>query len=281
MAAAEYEAAGVHVTEWAASGPTVLCLHGLTSTGAVWQMLAEHTGDARVIAPDLRGRGQSPNGPGGLRGHARDVHRLADELGLDDIVLVGHSMGAFLAPLVARDLGERIARVVLVDGGLPPALPWFMRRAVVRATFNQSIKRRERQWSSPDAYATEVFGRALRSAPERLAAMTAIAATELDGSGRPRLDRAHAVADAVDTFFGPDVVPALSALSVPTRLLAASAGNHDRAKPFLSDGVVAEWTARLPTLHAERLVANHLTILFAPEVAVAAVGASASRGQRR
>jgi lipase len=46
----------------------------------------------------------------GLSGHADDVVRLADELGLDGVVLVGHSMGAFLAPLVAARLGPRVRK---------------------------------------------------------------------------------------------------------------------------------------------------------------------------
>jgi pimeloyl-ACP methyl ester carboxylesterase len=63
----------------------VLALHGLTSTTKVWSGLAAALRQARIVAPDLVGRGSAAErrtAPG-LSGHADDVVRLADELGLD------------------------------------------------------------------------------------------------------------------------------------------------------------------------------------------------------
>ena len=65
---------------------TVLALHGLTSTSQVWQALADSLPDARVVAPDLAGRGGSVGVAArpGLVGHAETVLRLVHELGLGE-----------------------------------------------------------------------------------------------------------------------------------------------------------------------------------------------------
>src|SRR4051794_13479953 len=109
------EIAGLMCAEWNPAGsPTILALHGLTSTSEVWRAFAESVPHARVIAPDLPGRGGSVHVKAreGLAGHAAAVVALADKLDLDDVTVVGHSMGAFLTPLVAARLGRRVHKVV-------------------------------------------------------------------------------------------------------------------------------------------------------------------------
>jgi lipase len=263
--------AGLYTAVWRGSGPTVLGLPGLGSSSRAWALLADALPDANVVAPDLRGRGGSAGlgGPTGLRQHARDMKAVADELDLRDIIVVGHSMGAYLAPVVADEIGDRVARLVLLDGGIPPRLPVFMRPAVVRTTFRRNLRKVDRDWPDAESFAKTATGKALRSRPDLLPIVASWGDHELagpPGALRPRLDAAHVVADAVDTFFGGDVVPALLALTVPAHLIAATAGKHDRARPFLSEKVVDEWTDRLPALSAERVHANHVTLLFAPEV---------------
>lgn len=273
----ETRAAGLHVTEWTGSGPTVLGLPGLTSSGRVWTPLATALPDVRLLTPDLRGRGGSTGmtGPAGLRAHAQDVAALVEQLDLRDVVLVGHSMGAFLAPVVAQAVPGRIARLVLADGGVPPRLPFFMGRGLTRTVFRRELRKLEGPWADAWTFTTTVAGKALRSRPDVVDDVASWCAHDLTGQPgalRPRLDPARLVDDAVDTFFGDAVVPALEALSVPAHLLAATRGKHDRAKAFLSEPVVQEWTSRLPLLTAERVEANHLTLLFTPQLARAVAG---------
>src|ERR1700760_2171308 len=101
------EIAGLACAQWSpGAGPAVLALHGLTSTSEVWRGLADTLGGSWIIAPDLPGRGGSVDvrvGPG-LAGHAAAVVQLADELRLDDVLVLGHSMGAYLGPLVEAGL---------------------------------------------------------------------------------------------------------------------------------------------------------------------------------
>ncbi|KGN33258.1 alpha/beta hydrolase [Knoellia sinensis KCTC 19936] len=112
--------------------PTVLALHGITANGLAWQALADElvrrhgVGSVRLLAPDLRGRAASRDVPGpfGISAHAQDALAIASAFGGHPI-LVGHSMGAFVAAVAAAEEPDRYASLVLVDGGLgfpaPPA----------------------------------------------------------------------------------------------------------------------------------------------------------------
>ncbi len=62
-------------------------------------------------------------GRAGLDAHARDLIAVLDALGVERAVVVGHSMGAFVALVLGDLYPERVSRVVLVDGGLPLDLP--------------------------------------------------------------------------------------------------------------------------------------------------------------
>ena len=72
---------------------------------------------ARVIALDLRGRGESDAPPSGyaMEDHARDVLGLLDALGLERVVMGGHSFGGLLTYWLAANHPERVERCVVLD----------------------------------------------------------------------------------------------------------------------------------------------------------------------
>ena len=119
---------GLRVRRWTAtdpSAPVVLVAHGVTGNHLAWQQLAD-LDRFTVVAPDLRGRGRSSSltGPAGMTRHAEDLIAVLDHLGLERVLLAGHSMGGFVAVELATRHPERIVGTVLVDGGLPfPAPP--------------------------------------------------------------------------------------------------------------------------------------------------------------
>lgn len=267
--------ADLYVHEWPGDGPTVLALPGLASSGIVWEALAARLADARVLSLDLRGRGRSNlvTGSPGLRSHARDVARVAEVLDLRDVVLVGHSMGAYLAPLVAEEVRGRVSRLVLVDGGVPAALPFFMKPALTSLAWRRNLRKAGRDWPDAATFANVAFGKALGRRKDLLPLLTRWMEYELDGrpgSLRPRLAVEHAVADAVDTFHGADVASALDSLTVPAHLVAAEHLSGDGGRPFLTDAVLARWRGRQPLLTTERVSgSNHVTVVFSAEVAAA------------
>ncbi|MDP9396981.1 MAG: alpha/beta hydrolase [Actinomycetota bacterium] len=111
------------------TAPVVLAAHGITSNALAWSLVAEQLGGAvTLLAPDLRGRAGSRRvrGPYGIGAHADDLVRVLDVLGVERAVLAGHSMGAFAAAVAAGRAPERVDHVVLVDGGLPLAVPRWL-----------------------------------------------------------------------------------------------------------------------------------------------------------
>ena len=107
--------------EWAGKGPAIVCIHGLTANHACWESLAGFLApDYRVIAYDLRGRGESDKPPKGYSVpiHAEDLAALLDHLGLAQVILLGHSLGANIAAYFASHHPERVEKLVLIDGGI-------------------------------------------------------------------------------------------------------------------------------------------------------------------
>ena len=102
--------------------PPLLCLHGLTRNSRDFENLAERlAGDWRVIVPDFRGRGLSEHDPEPSRymppTYAADSLQLLDELGIEEAVFVGTSLGGLVTMIVAGFAPQRIAGAVLNDVG--------------------------------------------------------------------------------------------------------------------------------------------------------------------
>jgi len=268
----------MNVAVWEGDGPPILALHGLTSTHHTWGRLAADLPRRNIIAPDLRGRGRSMamGGPYGLPNHARDVTGLIDEMNLSGIVLVGHSMGAFIAPMVARRARERVTRCVLLDGGPPVALPFFLIRPLVRMAF----RRQAREVGEPFASIEEALdGPAGAAVKDRLDVRAAVAAW-LDASAVPadggRVAAVHTDAipvDGVSNFFDREVRDAARKLACPSQLLYAEWGGRDGARPFYDPRSAAALERSIATLTTRQIKAsNHLTLLFAPDVPRAVAG---------
>ncbi|MFD6920431.1 alpha/beta fold hydrolase [Streptomyces sp. NPDC059944] len=104
------------------SGAPVVLLHGFPQTHLMWRhVAADLATDHTVICPDLRGYGASDKpvetGPEvySKRTMARDVVRLAAELGHERFVLAGHDRGALVAFRAALDHPRAVARVAVLD----------------------------------------------------------------------------------------------------------------------------------------------------------------------
>jgi len=118
------------VLEWTSgggAGRAALLLHGYMDAAATWQQVATRLARAgyRVIAPDLRGYGDSARAPRGSYYHfpdyVADVADLADQLaGPEALLLAGHSMGGTIAALYTGAFPERVSRLALLEGLGPP-----------------------------------------------------------------------------------------------------------------------------------------------------------------
>jgi YrbI family 3-deoxy-D-manno-octulosonate 8-phosphate phosphatase len=103
-----------------ADGKPLLAIHGWLDNGASYARLAPLLEGYRVVALDLPGHGRSDHRAPGVPYHfvdwVVDVGSAADALGWDRFTLIGHSMGAGVASLVAGTFPSRIERLVLIEG---------------------------------------------------------------------------------------------------------------------------------------------------------------------
>jgi len=109
------------VHEWPGKGPAIVCIHGLTANHTCWASIADILSpDYRLIAYDLRGRGDSDKPESGynLQLHCQDLDGLLDHLGLKKAILMGHSLGAAIGLCFAVRSPQRVSKLILVDGGL-------------------------------------------------------------------------------------------------------------------------------------------------------------------
>lgn len=109
------------VHEWPGKGPAIVCIHGLTANHTCWASLADLLSPAyRLVAYDLRGRGESDKPANGYRldSHAKDLDALLDRLALKRAVIMGHSLGAAIGLYFAVHSPKRVRKLILVDGGI-------------------------------------------------------------------------------------------------------------------------------------------------------------------
>lgn len=99
-------------------GAALVLLHGFPFDRSMWEGQAEALGrEFRVVAPDLRGSGETPLGAGDvtLETLAEDVAALLDDLNLGRVVLGGLSMGGYVAFEFFRKFHGRVRALVLAD----------------------------------------------------------------------------------------------------------------------------------------------------------------------
>ena len=111
----------------AGKGEPIILLHGYAQNSHMWRpAIAELAKTNMVIAPDLRGFGQSDKPPQGYDKvtMAQDIRALAVSLGLKRVRLVGHDIGLMVAYAFAAQFPAEVDRIVLMDAFLPGVGDW-------------------------------------------------------------------------------------------------------------------------------------------------------------
>ncbi len=111
----------------AGKGDPVFLLHGYAENSHMWRpLMPELAKSHTVIAPDLRGFGQSAKPSGGYdkKTMAQDVHALSLALGFRHEIVVGHDIGLMVAYAYAAQYPNEVDRIVLMDAFLPGVGDW-------------------------------------------------------------------------------------------------------------------------------------------------------------
>lgn len=113
-------------------------VHGSVLTTGIWHYQMEGLGGHRLVFSDLRGHGQSqPKGRAAfsISQLAEDLEAVIEEAGLEEAVIVGHSVGGMVALQLCHDrpelLGSRIKGLVLVNSTYGPAAETLIGSGVI------------------------------------------------------------------------------------------------------------------------------------------------------
>lgn len=227
------------------AGPAVLFVHGAGGSWRHWGLTLRELEGACRVALDLPGHGRSGGrGETTIGAYSDVVLTFAREMGLRDLVLVGHSMGGAIAQQAALAAPDLVARLVLVSTGA---------RLRVHPDFLAGL-------AQPDIapitrrLAREMYG------PAAPAAQIAQAARELAAT-RPEVYHGDLV--ACDHF---DLRPRLQEITQPTLVLV---GSEDRmTPPRLSEALAAS----LPNATMTVVPAiGHMPPIEAPDAVAAAL----------
>lgn len=240
-------------------GRAVLLLHAFPLNSGMWQPQLEALRDrARLIAPDFPGFGGSeplvtvPS----LAEYAREVLALLDHLRVKDVVVVGLSMGGYVAFHLVEPLGGRLRGLMLAD---------------TRANADSAEGARGREELAGRVETTGVDAAAAEFLPKLLGETTRRSRPELVGAVQAMMmeNSVPGVAGALRALAGrPDSTAVLARIACP---VVCVAGEEDTVTP---PDVARAMAERISRARAETIpAAGHLTNLEAPEAFNALVSA--------
>ncbi len=249
----------LHYLEYAGTEPTVLFMHGLSANAYSFAGLAKVGFPQRLIAVDLRGRGLSdkPDSGYSLADHAADILGLLDNLGLDQVVLGGHSYGGLLTLYMAAHFPQRFPQCIVIDSGLmpdnvidliKPSLDRLGQTLPSWETYRQAIQAAP-YWQG---YWDEDVEAYYRADVEALA----------DGRIQPR-SRPNNIAEAAEKGLGVDWPHLLNQVDQPVLMLhALGAYGPPGAPPIIPQDKAQETISMLPNHSYHLIPGNHMTMLF-------------------
>jgi pimeloyl-ACP methyl ester carboxylesterase len=241
------------------SGVPVLLLHGVSLMAAAWSPLFGELQGFRLLAVDLPGHGLS-DPVRHRRGRVRDhAHRLIDDvldaLRLDDVAVVGHSLGGMFALWHAASGSDRISEVIAV-GAPAVALPGARVRMPLSPLTVRGLGVAVLRSPSPRAVHRRLLAQGLGSAEVKMAPDSLIEALRLSARRPENARTVASLMHAIDRFRRPRPESVLTAeeraaIRSPTTFIL---GSDD---PYLSPRDARLSIARIPHATVHEISAGH------------------------
>lgn len=254
---------------WPGRGGTVVALHGLTASYLSFAGVAERLAGRRaVFALDLRGRGDSdkPPGPYGMAQHARDVAAAMRAMGLGPSVILGHSMGGFVAAALAAQEPELVTGLVLIDGGYAPAIAAGTPQQGLDAALALRITQLQQTYPSREAYRQFWRGQPHFPAEDWNPWVEAFLDYELGGDPpglRPKASEAGVLADLMEGLQREQLISRLQAIRVPVLMVRAPAGFVPGSAPLYPDAMMEQMRTCVHSMEEELIPGTtHYTLLM-------------------
>jgi pimeloyl-ACP methyl ester carboxylesterase len=250
---------------WDGQKKPILAIHGLTANCRCWDLLASVlTPRHRLIALDLRGRGRSDSPFTGyaLDHHLADIVTLLDDLNLGCPVVMGHSLGAFIALALAAFHPQRVDRLILLDGG---GKFTDQQRAKVFMGIKPSLDRLGKVFADNEAYLSSLkqipFFQPWNSFLDTYARYEV---EEVAGGVCPRIKGEH-IMEELQNIRAIDPFSYYSKISSSVLILRATRGMVGEDDLVLTEEMVASMIREIPKAQQVDLEGtHHYSILFQP-----------------
>lgn len=237
---------------------TIIAAHGLTGNHKQMHYYAELLkGEYRVISVDLKGRGNSAPAPEntGIEQHTKDIEALIEALNIQNPILMGYSMGAFIMANVASKR-EDVKGVILLDGA---ATCTEHQRKIVEP----SLGRVSKHFETSEAYIEEIkaiYGRLGVEWTDHLENVGLYEIAEQDGYWENKSDEAKLLQD-FQSFYDYKPREVFEKVACPI-LLIHSKGEIGPLPPlFLADSYI-ETLQYADNIHKVTSDSNHYTLVF-------------------
>jgi 3-oxoadipate enol-lactonase len=191
----------------------LLLIHGYPLDRTLWSAQTRAlTGIARIIAPDLRGFGESkmPQGSVTMDTYADDLRGLLDALGVKNAIICGLSMGGYIAFAFYRKNAHRVRALILANTKAAPDSP----EGKMGRDENAALAREQ-----------GVAAIAERMLPKMLTPKTIAARADIANAARALMAR-QSVEGVVAALMAmrdrPDSAPTLAEISVPTLIITGA-----------------------------------------------------------
>ena len=255
----------IQIAQWEGGKKAILCIHGITANCRCWDVIANALSPSYgVLAMDLRGRGLSgaPSTGYSMEHHCRDILAVLDNLGLERVVLMGHSLGAFISVVFGAKYPERIDRIILVDGGGKLSKDQMVK---VFAGIKPSLDRLGQVFPSFEAY-LDLRKKApfLKNWSQALETYYQYEVEEVSDGVRTNINPAHIEEERVN-LGKVDISRFYGEISRPVLVLRATEGMLARDDVLLPEDVTQRMVREIAnSRHVDVTGTNHYSIVFEP-----------------
>ncbi|MEE4263751.1 MAG: alpha/beta hydrolase [Desulfobacteraceae bacterium] len=265
MKRAEGDGIQIQLAIWEGEGQPILCVHGLTANCRCWDVIASSLApENKIVAMDLRGRGLSdkPSAGYSMQHHMRDIVSLLDDLKQERIVLMGHSLGAFISLAFAANYPERTEKIILMDGGGQLTQGQWDK---VTVAIKPSLDRLGRVFPSFDAYvALMKLAPFLQPWSQALEDYFQYESEAVEGGVRSRINPAN-IQEEVQNIQQEVPSEYFPKVTCPVLILRATEGILSNDDLVLPESAVDRMVSEIPeALRVDIEGTNHFSILFQP-----------------
>jgi len=253
----------IQLADWEGKGKTVLGIHGITANCRGFDTVAKNISpENRVLSMDLRGRGLSDKPETGysISHHCKDMAAVLDDQGIDQAIVMGHSLGAYISLEFAVEYASRAEKLILFDGGGDLSIEQWVN---VGAGIQPSVDRLGKVFPSMNDY-KDLMKKApfLNPWTDVMDTFYEYEVEEVEGGVRSRVNPEHITEERTNLAMV-QIADYFAKIKCPVLVLRAPLGMVEEKHILLPDDVVERMKKNISDVQFFDVDGtNHFTIIF-------------------